>query len=282
MVDSGTCNVGQTVFKEESHGDGHTEDRGQQMLHNGVESDENPGPSHANDYPALSHNIAEVQQQQDKLMELMQETAMERDALKEQVLQLTSQLEERSRTAVKKECSHQASQPENTEEVDYKTLFEKAKQKVDELIASVREYKTNPTSRQSEPEDIDDIALEVDSLVRQLVQANEEKDELRSQVESLKKEKAKLAAEREELRLRLQQQSEETPTTSASSTYPHGNEEGWSSNSGTHSDTLRSLIQLRRNIGQYLVPHVPALDLEQVNFECNVIDEILEQLLSTQ
>lgn len=40
-----------------------------------------------------------------------------------------------------------------------------------------------------------------------------------------------------------------------------------------------SLIELRHNIGRLLVTFVPALDLGQVNFECNVIDEILEQVL---
>lgn len=41
-----------------------------------------------------------------------------------------------------------------------------------------------------------------------------------------------------------------------------------------------SLIELRHNIGRLLVSYVPALDLCQVNYECNVIDEILEQVLS--
>lgn len=41
-----------------------------------------------------------------------------------------------------------------------------------------------------------------------------------------------------------------------------------------------SLIELRHNVGRLLVSFVPALDLGQVNYECNVIDEILEQVLS--
>lgn len=41
-----------------------------------------------------------------------------------------------------------------------------------------------------------------------------------------------------------------------------------------------SLMELRQNVGRLLVTFVPALDLGQVNFECNVIDEILEQVLS--
>lgn len=40
-----------------------------------------------------------------------------------------------------------------------------------------------------------------------------------------------------------------------------------------------SLISLRQNVSRLLVTTVPALDLEQVNYECNVIDEILEQII---
>lgn len=43
-----------------------------------------------------------------------------------------------------------------------------------------------------------------------------------------------------------------------------------------------SLMELRHNIGRLLINYVPALDLDQVNYECNVIDEILEQVLSNE
>uniref|UniRef100_A0A3P9MET9 Uncharacterized protein n=1 Tax=Oryzias latipes TaxID=8090 RepID=A0A3P9MET9_ORYLA len=42
-----------------------------------------------------------------------------------------------------------------------------------------------------------------------------------------------------------------------------------------------SLIELRQNVGRLLVSSMPALELDQVNYECNVIDEILEQYLSS-
>lgn len=40
-----------------------------------------------------------------------------------------------------------------------------------------------------------------------------------------------------------------------------------------------SLISLRQNVGRLLVTTMPALDLNQVNYECDVIDEILDQVL---
>ncbi|CAN9497674.1 unnamed protein product [Ophioblennius macclurei] len=249
----------QREFKQESQ-----ESQGAQESHNGAESGEQAGPSNANANtlrpdPARFQNITEI--------------AKERESLKKLVDQLTRQLE------VKKECSHQESQTDDSVEKSYKVLFEKAKKKVDELI-ELRQSEALKLAAESRtakdgPKEADEMALQIDALFCQLDQTNQERDELRSQVESLTEEKARLAAECEELRLRLQQQSEEAPTTSSSSSvHPHPDEE-------RQSDAFRSLIQLRHNIGRYLVPHVPALDLDQVNFECTVIDEILEQVLSS-
>jgi len=42
-----------------------------------------------------------------------------------------------------------------------------------------------------------------------------------------------------------------------------------------------SLIELRHNVGRLLIPYWPALELDQVNYESDVIDEILEQVLSS-
>ncbi|XP_017278202.1 MORC family CW-type zinc finger protein 3 isoform X3 [Kryptolebias marmoratus] len=201
-----------------------------QILHNGVaqmESDETPGPSSLPQYP----NITEVQHQQDQLLELTQDTAQERDSLKQEVQRLTvqlqdvqSRLQEQSLISVK-EHAHQGCQTEDTEsQKDFKSLIEK--------LHSVEEEKSN------------------------------------------------LAAQCEELRLSLQQQRENAQASQKDgkfSAQSHLEEAGGLTNSGTNS---RSLIELRRNVGRLLITYVPALDLEQVNYECNVIDEILEQVLN--
>lgn len=186
-MDIDVC-VEQRVIKQESSGDACGENQGKQTLQNGV--------THLDieDSPLHHPSMIEVQEQQDQLLDLMQATAQERDSFKEQVHKLTSQvqdmqsrLQELSQTNVKKECSHQASQTEEMEEgKDYKTLFEKAKQKVDELIkykeALLAATETKPSTAQGEEKDIDDIALQVDRLVRELDERNKERDELRSQV----------------------------------------------------------------------------------------------------
>lgn len=198
--DVGVCSTEQKLIKQDSNDDSHSENKGKQTLLNGMnhlDSDEDAGPSCANasdkkSSPPHFGNMAKAQEQQDELLKLMQATAQERDSFKEQVSQLTCQLEdmqsrlqELSQINVKKELSHQANQTEETEdEKDYKSLFEKAKQKVDELIKDKEAFLTAAETKPStsEEKDIDEIALQVDSLVRELDQRNKERDELRSQV----------------------------------------------------------------------------------------------------
>uniref|UniRef100_A0A3B4YTZ4 Uncharacterized protein n=1 Tax=Seriola lalandi dorsalis TaxID=1841481 RepID=A0A3B4YTZ4_SERLL len=160
-----------------------------------------------------------------------------------------------SQVNVKKECSHQANQVEETEETqggnDYKSLFEKAKQKVDELIkdkdALLAAAETKHFNGHGLENDLDDIALQVDCLIREVDQRNKENDELHSQVS--------------------------VPTSLSMYTLAFS--------LSVFLSLILSLIELRQNIGRLLITYVPALDLGQVNYECNVVDEILEQVLST-
>ncbi|XP_034416819.1 MORC family CW-type zinc finger protein 3a [Cyclopterus lumpus] len=303
-VDRGVGTVEQIIVKHENSGDPHAAYQGNQTLQNGGEhhlgSGEVAGPACANaidETDASRHypSVTEVQNQQDQLIELMQATAVERDSFQEQVHELTcqqqdmeSRLQDLSQINVKKECSHQANQTE--EEKDYKALFERAKQKVDSLIKDkellLTSTATTPSAAQCEEKDIDDIALQVDCLMREMDEVKKERSELHTRLGGLEEEKAKLASECEELRLSLQQEREKAQR---GSTRPHGNtdstdpeEAGATGATGANSssDTSRSLIELRHSIGRLLVSFVPALDLGQVNYECNVIDEILEQVLS--
>ncbi|KAK9537727.1 hypothetical protein VZT92_005315 [Zoarces viviparus] len=308
-VDIGVCTVEQSLMKHENSGDTRSAEQGNQTLQNGethhLDSDNVAGPPCATacgetDSPLPNPSLTEVQDQQDQLLELMQATAVERDSFQEQVQQLTCQLQdmqgrlqELSQSNVKKECSHQASQTEETEGgKDYKALFEKAKQKVDELIRdkelSLTATETKPSAAQCEEKDIDEIALQVDSLMRDLDERTKERDELRTQLDRLEAERENLVSEYEKFRLSQQQEREnaqggsKAPHRTTDSLIQRDPEEaGASAMSG--SDTSSSLIELRHNIGRLLVSaFVPTLDQGQVNFECNVIDEILEQVLSNE
>ncbi|MEQ2164692.1 hypothetical protein GOODEAATRI_009373 [Goodea atripinnis] len=273
--------------KEESGGEG--DNQGEQALSNGVahmESDEGAGPSSSLQQYS---NISDVQKQQDKLLELMQDTALDRDRLEEQVKKLTSELQdkqsrlqEQCQANIKKECSHQACQTESQR--DYKYLFERARQKINDLIKdkealpAATKSETNLSSGQDEEKDIEEISLQVGSLVCELDQRNKERDELRLQIDTdmLHNEAQKVIAKEAGFD-RFQEKKhvflidEIMWSTSAFS-------ENLQMMTGIHS--LLSLIELRQNVGRLLVSHLPELDLAQVNFECNVIDEILEQVLS--
>ncbi|XP_035995091.1 MORC family CW-type zinc finger protein 3a [Fundulus heteroclitus] len=256
------------------------ENRGEQAPHNGVadttDSDEGAGPSASLQQPS---DMAEVQKQQDKLLELMDDTAQERDRLKEQVETLTSKLrdmqdrlQEVSQANVKKESSHQACQTEG--QGDYKGLFEKAKQEIKDLLKdketllAATKSTTTLSRGQDEDKDVEEMLLQVECLVRALDERNKERDELRLQLVNLEEEKSNLAARCEELKLSLQHQREEAQSAAGSST------------SGTNPDARTSLIELRQNVARLLASRMPELDLAQVNYECNVIDEMLEQLVN--
>uniref|UniRef100_A0A3P9J7U7 MORC family CW-type zinc finger 3a n=1 Tax=Oryzias latipes TaxID=8090 RepID=A0A3P9J7U7_ORYLA len=136
----------------------------------------------------VEKSTTEVQKQQDDLLELLQDAIQERDGFKEELQKVTCQLQEMQKKlseASQKTSSKQSFQAEKSEERDYKTLFERVKQKVQDLMkdkqaliaAAGRETKLS-----AEEKDIDEISLQVGCLVQELDKRNQELDELRLQV----------------------------------------------------------------------------------------------------
>ncbi|XP_061827164.1 MORC family CW-type zinc finger protein 3a [Nerophis lumbriciformis] len=158
---------------------------------------------------------------------------------------------------------------------DYRTLFKKAKQNINQLVSSraalLEGAETKPSTGAvgEEDEEVGDITRQVHSLVWALDERTRERDQLRSQLASLERERKFLSSQRTDLRMKLLQQPREQ-TQDCTQT----------ENRASSPDTYKSLIELRHNIGRLLVNFVPFLDLGQVNYECNVIDEILEQVVS--
>lgn len=196
--------IEQREIKQESSEYTHGDHHGKQTLQKGLtihlNSEDDAGPSFADACDEKGSSlrspsilqVQEQQEQQDQLIELMQATAQERDSFKQQVSELTckledmqSRLQELSRIT-EKEISTKASQTEETEGGDdYKSLFEKAKQKVNELIEEkeslLASAEIKPDTVKDEEKDADEIALQ-DYLLQELDQRNKERDELRSQV----------------------------------------------------------------------------------------------------
>uniref|UniRef100_A0A8C1IHA7 MORC family CW-type zinc finger 3a n=1 Tax=Cyprinus carpio TaxID=7962 RepID=A0A8C1IHA7_CYPCA len=263
----------------------------------------------------------EAQKQQDNLLDLLEATAQERDELREQVQEKEIKL---LKLTMKKDCSHQSIQTDPSEEQNYKTLYLQATQCIKELTQERDELKRKQEvlqikagkeaqdevcrdrlkakdgehSSTSVCENIEDeMALQVDLLLREMDKRNTECNELRSKLDSLEQEKSQfkqLQKEVEELRKQKVEWSNarEQETLKGSNT---SSEQTCSANlvngikiegesnerpvEGENAVTPAKLRGLRYNIARLLVTFVPALDLDQMNYDCEVIDEILNQVI---
>lgn len=228
----------------------------------------------------LPSYVPERQIRVDQVSEARQET----DSPIEQAQQLQSQ-PDASRVEIKNEedliRSHQPDK-ERQDPLDYKTMFENARTKINELIKDketlLAAAEVKSSTNQGDDKTMDEIALQVDRLMRELDKRNKERDTLLTQLESAEEEKAHLASECESLRSNLQQIKEKAAACKAVDTSVQTDSQD--NESTPEPSSSNSLIALRHSVGRLLAAHhVPALDLDQVNYECNVIDEILEQVL---
>ncbi|XP_059356130.1 MORC family CW-type zinc finger protein 3-like [Carassius carassius] len=262
----------------------------------------------------------EAQKQQDNLLDLLEATAWERDEFREQAQEKEIKL---LNLTVRKKCSHQSIQTDPSEEQNYKTLYLQATESINKLTQERDELKVKQqellqikaekeaqdeakrkeqSSTTSICENVDDeMALQVDLLLRELDNRNNECNELRIKLESLVQEKAhwvQLQKEVEELRKQREAwsnareqetlkdsdtSSEQTCSTRSAANLVNGiQKQGESSKrpvEGENAVMPAKLRELRCSIARLLVTFVPALDLDQVNYDCEVIDEILNQVI---
>uniref|UniRef100_A0A672SPH3 MORC family CW-type zinc finger protein 3-like n=1 Tax=Sinocyclocheilus grahami TaxID=75366 RepID=A0A672SPH3_SINGR len=252
----------------------------------------------------------EAQKQQDNLLDLLEATAQERDEFREQAQEKEIKL---LNLTIKKDCSHQSIQTDPSEEQHYKTLYLQATQSINELMQERDELKVKQevllqskaekeaqdeakneehSSTTSIFENVDDeMALQVDFLLRELDNRNTECNELRIKLESLEQEKAhceQLQKEVEELRKQREAwsnareqetlkdsntSSEQTCSARTATNLVNGiKKEGESSErsvAGENAVSPAKLRELRCSIARLLVTFVPALDLDQVNYDCD-------------
>uniref|UniRef100_A0A8C2IC69 MORC family CW-type zinc finger 3a n=1 Tax=Cyprinus carpio TaxID=7962 RepID=A0A8C2IC69_CYPCA len=158
----------------------------------------------------------EAQKQQDNLLALLEATAQERDELRELVQEKEIKL---LKLTMEKHCSHQSIQTDPSEEQNYKTLYLQATQCIEELTQERDELKRKQevlqikaekeaqdevcrdrlkakdgehSSTTSICENIEDeMALQVDLLLREMDKRNTECNELRKINISMEKGKAK-------------------------------------------------------------------------------------------
>ncbi|NWT05680.1 MORC3 protein, partial [Mionectes macconnelli] len=213
------------------------------------------------------------------------------EALSKQVEALEERLLEMNNKYVKKEMCHQSTEtvPSGEEEsvngrslAQVTVLYEQALgeiAKLQEQCNTLQNLKTE-CSRCADGDsrsEVEEMAVQLDDVFRQLDKCSIERDRYKSEIELLEVEKNQLACQCEELKAELAQLKASIPQAVA-----HANDSTTSNVEETvnfsDGESLK-LRSLRVNVGQLLATMLPDLDLQQVNYDIDVVDEILGQVV---
>lgn len=123
--------------------------------------------------------------------------------------------------------------------------------------------------------EMDEMVVQLDDVFRQLDKCTVERDQYKSEVELLKMEKSQIRSQCEELKTEIEQLKSANQQKGTDVSTSSNLEESVNYADG-ESFKLRSL---RVNVGQLLAMIVPDLDLQQVNYDVDVVDEILGQVV---
>ncbi|KFW86078.1 MORC family CW-type zinc finger protein 3, partial [Manacus vitellinus] len=213
------------------------------------------------------------------------------EALTKQVQTLEERLLEMNNKYVKKEMCHQSTEtvPSGEEEsasgrslAEVTVLYKQALgeiAKLQEQCNTLQNLKTE-CSRCADGEsksEVEEMAVQLDNVFRQLDKCSIERDRYKSEIELLEVEKNQIACQCEELKAELAQLKASIPQAVAHANgSTTSNVEETVNFSDGESLKLRSL---RVNVGQLLATMLPDLDLQQVNYDIDVVDEILGQVV---
>ncbi|KAM6162078.1 MORC family CW-type zinc finger protein 3 [Erethizon dorsatum] len=123
--------------------------------------------------------------------------------------------------------------------------------------------------------DMDEMAVQLDDVFRQLDKCTVERDRYKTEVALLEMEKSQIRSQCEQLKTEIEQLRSTRQQIGADVSTSSNIEEPVNYLDG-ESLKLRSL---RINVGQLLTMIVPDLDLQQVNYDVDVVDEILGQVV---
>uniref|UniRef100_A0A8C4RK02 MORC family CW-type zinc finger 3 n=1 Tax=Erpetoichthys calabaricus TaxID=27687 RepID=A0A8C4RK02_ERPCA len=122
----------------------------------------------------------------------------------------------------------------------------------------------------------DGLAIQPDNIFRKPHSSDEELEKYKEELEAAQQENARIRSECEVLRKHVESMTSRGLTDMGSGSCSTAPPE---MTSESMEETIGRLKALRINVGKLLVTYVPALDLEQVNYESDVIDEMLDQIL---
>ncbi|XP_015678662.1 MORC family CW-type zinc finger protein 3 [Protobothrops mucrosquamatus] len=161
-------------------------------------------------------------------------------------------------------------------------LYEQAlneMKRLKKLYTTLQNLKSECTKcRNSERKtEVDEMAVQLDDVFRQLDKCSIERDQYKNEIELLEMEKNQLHFQCEELKTEIGQLKASVPqTVTQTNDSVASNLEGPVNYSDGESLKLRSL---RVNVGLLLATIMPDLDLKQVNYDVDVVDEILGQVV---
>ncbi|XP_059506154.1 MORC family CW-type zinc finger protein 3a isoform X2 [Stegostoma tigrinum] len=240
-------------------------------------------------------SIAQTSEEQNIQNVVLKAMTDERDHYKAKCEQIEKELEnvqkkllEKSECHVKKECCHQWTQSEfiigdhaetmddfcklsNEEKASQYELALKEMEKLKRQCQTLENLKFECfTCNLKENDNLvkkeeDELILQLDSMFRQLDSCKSERDQYKEEAERLQSENDTIKLNLANLCKEVERLKREA-TEAQQSNLPDG-----------MSVKLRSL---RIGIAQLLANIVPELDLAQINYESEVVDEILEQVLS--
>ncbi|XP_059542404.1 MORC family CW-type zinc finger protein 3 isoform X1 [Myotis daubentonii] len=209
----------------------------------------------------------------------------------DQIRQLQQRILEMNDKYVKKETCHQSTETDavyllesingQSESLDH--VASQYRQALDEIERLKKQcsasqhvkHECSQCSNSESKSEMDEMVMQLDDVFRQLDKCTVERDQYKSEVELLQIEKSQIRSQCEELKTEIEQLK--------SASQQRGTDVSTSSNieeSVNYADGESfKLRSLRVNVGQLLAMIVPDLDLQQVNYDVDVVDEILGQVV---
>ncbi|GCC25432.1 MORC family CW-type zinc finger protein 3a [Chiloscyllium punctatum] len=210
------------------------------------------------------------------------------ELMEKELENIQRKLLEKSECPIKKECCHEWTQSEfvigvHTESMNdfYKLSNEEKATQYELALKEMEKLKTQCqtlenlkfecfTCNLKENDNLvkkeeDELILQLDSMFRQLESCKSERDQHKEEAERLQRENDTIKLKWANLCKEVECLKREV-TEAQQSNLPN--------------DTSMKLRSLRFGIAQILVKIIPELDLTQINYESEVVDEILEQVLS--
>ncbi|XP_040194885.1 MORC family CW-type zinc finger protein 3-like isoform X1 [Rana temporaria] len=200
------------------------------------------------------------------------------DELSAKVKHLQDQLAEALGQQVKKETSQACFQtdPLPTQDMSSKQMVANYEQALKEvhrlkvLCNTLQSMKSEPGASQVNEADanaqseVDDMAIQLDGVFRQLDSCCTERDQYKTEIERLKQQKCKLDNANGRLKTKVEQLKKEIQNSALAS---------------TSRDESTKLRTLRVNTAQLLTMLMPELNLGEMDYDVDVIDDILQQVL---